>query len=124
MGMDLNGAGGYSQWNGKAWCDLLDLGGQYGWKPIGTGPPRGTLKSKWKGDTPFAAYYSNDGALFYARDARNLADALIKAFDEIPTKPLAGGKKAKTLVESFASWGRPAIKDFVAFCRKGSFRIF
>jgi hypothetical protein len=34
-------------------------------------PPRGYLKKDWRGN-----YHGNEGQLFYARDAKNLATAL------------------------------------------------
>jgi hypothetical protein len=64
MGMDLEGAGGYFRWTAEGWGTILELAEQYGWTPIGTGPPRGMRKSEWE-----RTYDSNSGQLFYARDA-------------------------------------------------------
>src|SRR4051812_47968129 len=73
--MDLSGAGGYFRWLNSGWADILELGQTCGWVPTGTGPPRGERKANW-GD---GSYFGNDGQLFYARDARALADALERA---------------------------------------------
>jgi len=116
MGMDLEGAGGYFRWTGEGWCNILGLAQRHGWVSTGTGPPRGTLKSRWCG-----AYDSNDGQLFYAHDARKLAAALEIA--------LAGHGRRRLRPPKKYSWflspiGRKAVREFIAFCRKGSFRIY
>ena len=48
MGMDLEGPGRYFRWTNLGWYDLLELAKEFGWVPIGTGPPRGTLKAQWR----------------------------------------------------------------------------
>src|SRR5262249_16320047 len=73
MGMDLCGGTDYFRWNAIGWVALLETAMTYGWQPTGTGPPRGCLKKDWDGS---GAYYGNEGQLFYARDAKNLAAAL------------------------------------------------
>jgi len=114
MGMDLSGAGGYFRWAGGGWGRILDLAEQFGWQPVGTGPPRGTLKEDWSG-----SYFSNDGQLFYARDAQKLADALERALEEMPTEKLK--KDSSNWV--FTQEGKGTIQQFITFCREGSFRI-
>jgi hypothetical protein len=118
MGMDLHGEGGYFRWSARGWADVLTLAEQYGWQAIGTGPPRGIPKSDWDG-----SYGFNEGALFYARDAKKLADALERALDDIPIRPSPQGKKPRTLAESFAGADRKALVKFIRYCRTGSFRI-
>ena len=49
MGMDLDGAGGYFRWTATTWDDVLELASEHGWKPMGTGPPKGTHKADWPG---------------------------------------------------------------------------
>ncbi len=78
MGMDLSGAGGYFRWTASAWIKILGLAEQGGWQPVGTGAPRGNLKKDWSG-----YYFSNDGQLFYARDAQKLADVLEVALEKV-----------------------------------------
>ena len=99
MGMDLSGAGGYFRWTNSGWRETLELAEQYGWQPIGTGAPRGTLKAEWSG-----SYFSNDGQLFYARDAQKMADALERALEGTENED-------------------EAIREFIKFCREGSFRL-
>ena len=55
---------------------------EYGWVPMGTGPPRGTLKAQWL----HGLYYGNDGQRVYARDAAALADALERALAATPKR--------------------------------------
>lgn len=124
MGMDLIGPGRFFQWNIRCWCNVLELGEQYGWKGTGTGPPRGRLVSEWTGRIREASYGSNDGARFYARDAKALAEALSRALRDIPEKELPRGREPKTPLEFFAGWGKPDLRRFIRFCRKGSFRIY
>ena len=69
--MDLDGAGGYFRWTVSGWREVRERAQAAGWEPTGTGPPRGMLKADWRGP-----YHSNDGRRVYARDARQLADAL------------------------------------------------
>jgi hypothetical protein len=115
MGMDLSGAGGYFRWTIYGWSNTLELAEQYGWHPMGTGAPRGILKGNQSG-----SYFSNDGQLFYARDARNLAEALERALEEIPTEKLK--KNGSNWL--FTKEGKESLKRFIIFCRKGSFRIY
>lgn len=100
MGMDIEGAGGYFRWTSSGWREVLEMAESAGWEPTGTGPPRGVLKATWAG-----GYYSNDGQRVYARDAKRLADTLERALADTP-----------------AEEGDP-YREFIAFCRAGSFRL-
>lgn len=100
MGMEIEGAGGYFHWTLSGWREVLELAKLAGWEPTGTGPPRGVLKADWAG-----SYYSNDGQRVYARDAKKLADALEIAI-------------AKTAIKEAGHY-----KEFIEFCRAGSFRL-
>ncbi|NWG18818.1 MAG: hypothetical protein HXY39_00680 [Chloroflexi bacterium] len=100
MGMDISGAGGYFRWTNLGWSEVLSLARSAGWEPVGTGPPRGVLKADWSG-----TYFSNDGQLVYARDAKRLADALERAIAECPAED------------------NETLREFIAFCRAGSFRL-
>jgi hypothetical protein len=71
--------------------------------------PEGGRKSEYTG---------NDGHLVWAKDARNLAAAL-QVF--LGTKRPKRVRKSETWFWSAA--GKKAIRRFVRFCRKGSFRI-
>ena len=118
MGMDLSGAGGYFRWSASGWRQILDLGRQHGWKPTGTGPARGTHKADCVG-----LYDGNDGQLFYARDARKLADALEQALAETSRRQPSKNKRIDDAAWLSAPRGTKAIRQFIKFCRKGSFRI-
>ena len=115
MGMDLISRRRFFQWNNVAWRTVLDIGIQHGWVPMGTGPCRGVRKRDWVGD-----YFSNDGQLFYARDAKRLADAL-RTFLNQKRRRLPRRRKNEAWFWSPA--GKRALADFIRFCRKGSFRI-
>jgi hypothetical protein len=118
MGMDLSGPGGYFRWTSLGWSEILDLGEEFGWEPSGTGPPRGCKKAEWHS----GLYHSNDGQLFYARDAERLADALERALAAIPERQPP--KKGKLKVRYFTPEEAANIREFIAFCRAGSFRLY
>ena len=101
MGMDFDGAGGDFHWTSSGWRQVLERAEAAGWQPTGTGPPSGILKAAWAG-----TYCSNDGQRFYARDARLMAQALESCLAKIPEAE------------------REAYRDFIAFCRAGSFRLY
>lgn len=117
MGLDLYGAGGYFRWSGVGWANVLSLAQHYGWQGVGTGPPRGVLKSEW-----VEIYWGNQGQRFYARDAVALAAALERAVTQMPKR-----KPKKLGVTHYGSLssedGRRALRELVGFCRAGSFRI-
>ncbi len=111
MGFDLSGHGGYFSWTASGWYALLDLAQDHGWTAIGTGAPRGTLKRDWPG-----IYDSNEGQLFYARDAREFAAALER---------FLATKRVKARHSDFDSpSARSSLREFIEFCREGSFRIY
>jgi hypothetical protein len=118
MGMDLSGVGGYFRWSAGSWSQILDLGLQHGWEPTGTGPPRGTYKADHQG-----IYHGNDGQLFYARDAKKLADALEQALAEMSFKKPVKKKRIDQRDWLSSPEGIESIRQFIKFCRKGSFRI-
>ncbi len=106
MGMDLIGPRRYFNWNWGAWRTVLKLAERHGWEPMGTGSRR-----EW-------GYLSNDGQLFYARDAKMLANAL-EEFLRCP-RPRRVSKEEAWL---WSPVGKREMRRFIVFCRKGSFRI-
>jgi hypothetical protein len=119
MGMDLIGPHHrHFSWNVGAWRCLLDLGESYGWSPIGTGAPRGTRRDAWNG-----TYFSNDGQLFYARDAKSLADALARFLGTEP-RSFEKRKEQEELAWFLSAEGVKTLRSFIRFCRVGSFRIY
>jgi hypothetical protein len=156
MGMDLYRGKDYFRWNAIGWVALLETGVNYGWEPTGTGPPKGYLKKDWHGSRN---YYGNEGQLFYARDAKNLATALetflrssepqqsrkskrqrevlsagrLQAREVQHLAKLIGGETApaigtksnqKKAPQRLDDDEREYIRQFISFCRKGSFRIY
>ena len=120
MGMDLSGAGGYFRWMNTAWIEVLKLAEKHGWEPLGVGPPRNYRKAQWSG----GIYFSNDGQRVYARDAYRIADALESAL-----KQLSGSTTSMGCNERNRNWfatvqGRRALRQFIKYCRKGSYRIY
>lgn len=100
----------------ETWQDLLEIGKRHGWVPIGTGAPRGRSRRLiWDKN-----YLSTAGQIFYARDAEKLADAL-----QIFLGKTRSGHALR--VKKEASFGTRAgqrlLREFIAFCRRGSFRI-
>ena len=97
MGFDLEAPGRYFRWTNPAWFDLLELAKEFGWVPMGTGPPRGTRKAEWRHGTSSGDldYYGNEGQRVYARDAARLADALERALAATP-KRSPGRRKYET----------------------------
>ena len=118
MGMDLDGAGGYFRWTWSGWRWVTGLAEEFGWVPSQTGPPRGMLKAAWCGD---GEYWSNDGQRFYARDAAGFADALERALAAIPEQepPKQGQFEGRYFTADEAA----SLREFVAYCRAGSFRL-
>ena len=118
MGMDLDGAGGYFRWTSSGWRWATDLAEEFGWVPSRTGPPRGMLAADWDGA---GAYWSNDGQRFYARDAVRFADALERALAAIPegVPPKRGKLKSRYLSPEEVAY----LREFVIYCRAGSFSI-
>lgn len=117
--MDLDGAGGYFRWTATTWDDVLELASKHGWKPMGTGPPKGTHKADWPG-----FYFGNDGQLIYAKDAQKLASFLEKALIEMHKSKLPENIEGTSKGWLYGSEGRRELRKFIRYCRKGSFRIF
>ncbi len=118
MGMDLDGAGGYFRWTCSGWQWVTELAMEFGWVPSRTGPPRGRLAAEWDGT---GLYWSNDGQRFYARDAAAFAEALERALVVIPERvpPKRGKLKGRYLTPDEAV----CLREFVVYCRAGSFYI-
>ncbi|MFO0849553.1 MAG: hypothetical protein U0871_13500 [Gemmataceae bacterium] len=124
-----------------AWNDILELAERYGWRPTRTGPRRGTKAADWCG-----SYYSSDGQRVYARDAAAIAEALARFLAGEPPvaepAPTPDRDRLQGVVSAVSeqvgvapnvtgglpadSWlldegGRQYLREFVAFCRRGTF---
>lgn len=142
MGMDLTSeSGDYLRFGGFGWAIILELAERFGWEPRGTLPPEGLEEADdepmepWDGDN----YGSNDGQIVTAEDAAAIADALQAALSDPEASAVLAemGAVQRQQVEqmvppevaaSFAALPsfeqyRPTIESFIAFCRKGRFRI-
>jgi hypothetical protein len=137
--MDLfNLAGSDYCWNNIAWTKLVQLGVKYGWLPSGTvlileNHSDRKFDEEWCGD-----YLSNSGQWVLATDAVAWADSLTKALDEIPdiatcdkqTTIIMGDYAIKVSNEKlafsdfFSGETKISLKEFISFCRKGSFIIW
>lgn len=144
MGVDLSSRDRHMHLGGLCWDLMLYLTEKHGWKPQGTVMDLETLswwgedleedetpeeleerKKKyvedWDGD-----YSCNAGQRVTEEDACNMADALEKALENddifVDCEQCIVGKLTKT---PFMIDHRKAfIKDFIDFCRLGSFQIF
>ena len=142
MGTDLrNSSSGDSfHFNLYGWENVLALAEMYGWHPAGTRPPgsdeQDAGQEAWEGE-----YFANDGQTVTAEDARDVADALEEALDDIPSHNAAAHKTKRTRTKSgFVETVPPGAKisplealsgsnkrfvvGFIAFCRRGSFEIW
>ena len=151
MGYDFVGRCGASfKLNIYGWPSVFRLAQAYGWKPMGTIDPDPYFEHDhtdpaWKG-----SYFHNHFQTVQYEDAKNLADALEKALNDIPDEKLTGladqdidprkffvdeqleklyrtilSKKQQKKFEALADVGghKQYLRDFIVFCRKGSFMI-
>jgi hypothetical protein len=134
MGMDLVGKGGDFRFNIFGWRAVLALAQMNGWKPAGT-----VLEGEagWAG-----GYDTNDGQTVTSEDAAQLADAVEQALPDIPDHdalehkgqikdiPGLGPTKLFSLtenispVEMFSGDGKEHLRQFIVYCRAGSFQIW
>jgi hypothetical protein len=144
MSMELGRGGG--EWfdlSISAWCDILELAECYGWRPTGTAPPPEWSESTWCG-----TYYSNEYQSVDADDAAAIAAALDRFLAGEPPvanpSPDRGRNKLRSIAGVLArhmdaemhdpgwspagNWlreddGQQCLREFVDFCRRGSFWI-
>ena len=134
MGVSLQGTRSYFNANWATYSALMATGYECGWQPMGTvldwcpycPDCGGHSDGNWDGD-----YSSNEGQFVTDEDARELAKALRRSFDDAVRLPLAarcllhwdsktGGSKefvSRQDVESF-------VTPFAEFCEEGGFYIY
>lgn len=110
----------------ESWVKILSLGLFYGWQPMGTRVPSMTEIHGYDIEFWDGTYLTNDGQIVVAEDASSLAIALEQALDDIPDfnldyYPLDLSKISP--FEYFAGDEKQRLKDFIRFCRLGSFLI-
>jgi hypothetical protein len=91
----------------------LDLAELYGWQPMGTEPPSvydfHKLRAEWEG-----GYFTNDGQMIKAEDARSLANALERALHAISDAKVEMDWNTKFWIEDdLPEWLAPEEKDMV-----------
>ena len=74
-------------------------------------------RADWNG-----VYWSNEGQRFYARDAVAMAEALERALAAIPERPPP--KRGRLKTRHFTPDEAENLREFIVFCRAGSFRIY
>jgi hypothetical protein len=125
------------------WATVLELAEQWGWRPVGTDPPRGVDRSEWGG-----SYYSSDGQVCRDEDARALADGIsgfLRGRAPAQSRPPTDAERdqfrgfvaaAVRHTESplchpaggAGGWlgtadGRDFLRRFVEFCQGGAFEL-
>lgn len=95
------------------WGKALELAQIYGWRPAGTCPPREIdfyqLNAEWSG-----RYFTNDGQMVKAEDARALAAALERALDHISDARIKVDWNAEFQVEEdLPEWLSPEERNVI-----------
>lgn len=118
MGMDLDGKGGYFRWLNYAWGEVVVMARLCGWQPL-------VVAVFDDGERDETVYYlSNDGQLVTARDARNFAAALERSLEPKMQKKLKARKRPRFDPWFFTKDGAAYLREFIAFLKAGSFRIY
>jgi hypothetical protein len=95
------------------WAKALELAQFYGWKPQGTRPPSHfdfyELRTEWDG-----RYFTNDGQMVKAEDARALAAALERSLDDISDDKVPTDWNSLVQFEDdLPEWLSPEEKEFI-----------
>ena len=135
MGYDLynlSGKGAYFCFSGRGWLWALEIARANGWKPAGTKPPDGSVPTFFEYDISTQwdpeDYFSNGGQRVTARDAKALAAAIERALDDAEKRVSKRKPRSKSAPRpkhkmKFTSEEAKRLREFVTFCRKGSFYI-
>ncbi|HEX6033341.1 MAG TPA: hypothetical protein VFY83_02860, partial [Anaerolineales bacterium] len=110
----------------ESWTKVLSLGMFYGWQPMGTRVPSMTEIHGFHDEAWDGTYLTNDGQIVVAEDALSLGLALEKSLDDIPDFNLDHYSPDLSKInpfEYFAGDEKDRLKDFIKFCRLGSFLI-
>ena len=110
----------------ESWTRLLSLAVFYGWQPMGTRVPSITEIHGFDAESWDGTYLTNDGQIVVKEDALSLAVALEQSLDDIPDFSLEYYPLDLSQInpfEYFAGEEKHRLKDFIKFCRLGSFLI-
>jgi hypothetical protein len=110
----------------ESWTRLLSLAVFYGWQPMGTRVPSITELHGFDAESWDGTYLTNDGQIVVTEDAWALGFALEKSLDDIPDFNLESYSLDLSQIhpfEYFAGEEKQRLKDFIKFCRLGSFLI-
>lgn len=148
MSIRLTGLAGSFRFDLPGWYFIQELAADHGWEPAGTLAPddwEEEAEEEWDG-----GYLSPDGQQVTDEDAGNLADALERALGDIPDhdarvhkpagyplpramirllrdmpgdNPPPGPEQCLNAREWFSGKRKQAVRDFIAFCQRGSFTI-
>jgi hypothetical protein len=135
--MDLRGCSGEFHFTVSCWVNVLKLAMLFGWKPAGTRlyDEDGLPELDWCG-----SYCSNGYQEVTEDDARRLADALERSLPDIPNEEAMADRLVKVVcdgvevygipdgvryspLEFWSGGGKQKVREFVAYCRAGSFVI-
>jgi hypothetical protein len=126
MGTDFSGKGGYFSVNNATWREVLVLAHEHGWEPAGTEMPKSILYNEdgsiraghtracWEAAKNWESmdYFSNVSQWVTDEDASIVADALERALEAEPGD------------EELGSRSTDYVREFITFCRAGTFCIF
>lgn len=148
MGYDLyNKKENYFRWRIGHWQKLLRLASDYGWIPEGLRPFECTIELfKDDFDVDELDYYTNSYQTVTASDAKNIADALKNALNDLPDIQIDDtfsdnqicidsmvdlneviNNLLSTDVDLLAFFSgkvsKQKLRAFIKYCREGEFRI-
>lgn len=101
------------------------------WKPKGTKPSKVTIDCGLEGDWD-GNYFANMWQVVEDDDAKNIALALEKAFQDIPDKPnrkahhltrIGEGEKVSPLDYWNGKRSKAYVKQFIKYCKVGGFTL-
>jgi hypothetical protein len=95
MAYDLKGKGASFRMSNSGWPEVLAIAEEYGWKPVGTKPPKGIKRGEWEG-----GYFTMDGQIVTAQDAKALANSIDDAVNDNFRRVRSQGQQAKPASDS------------------------
>jgi len=139
MSIDLVRQPEYLSFTVYVWAEIMKFARLYGWEPAETLPPEDAdeeERANWTG-----SYMHNSGQSVRPTDALALAEALERGLPDLPDEYAAkhkaiveetDGQPTSILVpvgapispiEALSGPNKEAVRELIAFCRKGGFEI-